>query len=97
MARITPVRFAIVGLGMGRSHAAAALKTPEVDLVAIAEPNQQRFDDWLAQMQKDANKAMKTTLKSIRRFDDYKESLRLEGYEVMFEQDFNFSEEVSDN
>ena len=76
MPRISPVRFAIVGLGMGRNHANAALAAPGTELVAIAEPNQERFDGGLAQMSKGANKATKQALSRVVRFDDYKDMIR---------------------
>ena len=40
----SPLRVGVVGMGMGVHHAKACLNRPEIELVAIAEPQQDRFD-----------------------------------------------------
>ena len=76
MPRFTPVRFAVVGLGMGRAHAGAALNTPGVELVAIAEPNKERFNQWLNDVRKNSSKNIVKAAEQVQRFDDYKDMLR---------------------
>ena len=76
MPRIKPVRFAIVGLGMGKAHASAALHAKHVDLVAIAEPNQERFEQWLDMIREKGPKKLVKAAEKVERFDDYKQMIR---------------------
>jgi predicted dehydrogenase len=71
-----PLRIGVVGLGMGIHHAMACLDRPEVELVAIAEPQVARLDRLYELSEKRLGTAALTQAKALTRYDDYQTMVR---------------------
>lgn len=70
MPRPATIRAGVVGLGMGIQHAKACLSLPGVNLVAVAEPNPERFDRLKAQAANISDKAADAA-NAVVRYDTY--------------------------
>jgi predicted dehydrogenase len=70
-----PLRFGVVGLGMGKAHAKALLGLPGIELTAIAEPRAERFEQ-LRQEVVNRHPERSSKLDAITRYDSYQEMIK---------------------
>ncbi len=65
------LRVGVVGLGMGKNHAWAAVQVPQTTLTAIAEPQEERYHQFIETSAKKGETKVAEGASRAERFDDY--------------------------
>lgn len=71
MPRARTLRVGVVGLGMGRNHAWAAVQVPHTKLTAIAEPDEQRYYQFIDSSASRGETGLAEGTEQAERFADY--------------------------